>query len=75
MVETWRDTWFAPGTRIFYLVPRAMVDGVLPLEIDPQPLDITRVFVGRMELSASAVQTTRAASGSTCEGKGVSSKQ
>jgi hypothetical protein len=69
MVETWRDTWFAPGTRLFYLVPRAMVDRVLPLDIDPQPLDVTRVFVGRIELSARANQATHASSGSTCETK------
>jgi hypothetical protein len=66
MVETWRDTWFAPGTRIFYLVPRAIVDAVLPLQIDPQPLDVTRVFVGRIELSASVVQPNPASPVSSC---------
>lgn len=69
MVETWRDTWFAEGTRLFYLVPRAMIDAVLPLQIDPQPLDVTRVFVGRVELSGPAVQTNPASPGETCEAK------
>jgi hypothetical protein len=69
MIETWRATWFAPGTRIFYLVPRAMVDAVLPLDIDPQPLDVTRVFVGRMELSTPAVQTPSTSAASSCETK------
>ncbi len=67
MVETWRDAWFEQGTRLFYLVPRAMVDAVLPLQIEPQPLDVTRVFVGRIELSAPEVQTATASSASTCE--------
>src|SRR4051794_9888880 len=69
MVETWRDTWFAQGTRLFYLVPRAMIDAVLPLKIHPEPRDVTRVFVGRMEFSEPAVQATRASSRSTCEAK------
>jgi hypothetical protein len=69
MVETWRDTWFAPGTRLFYLVPRATVDAILPLQIDPQPLDVTRVFVGRTELSAPAIQTAGASPGPTCDSK------
>ena len=69
MVETWRDAWFEQGTRLFYLASRAMVDAVLPLEIEPHPLDVTRVFVGRLELSSPAVQTTSASSASTCEVK------
>jgi len=72
MVETWRDTWFAPGTRLFYLVPRPLVDAVLPLEIKPPPQEATRVFVGRMELSPPAIQTTQTASRSTCEAKAAS---
>lgn len=66
MVETWRDAWFDAGTRLFYLVPRAMVDAVLPLKIDPQPLEVTRVFVGRIELSTPPVQQTSSAAPS-CE--------
>jgi len=50
MVETWRDSWFEEGTRIFYMVPRAQVDAALPLSIDPAPSRIARVFVGRIEL-------------------------
>jgi hypothetical protein len=50
MVETWRDSWFREGTRLFYLVPRNDIDSILPLEIDPIPVDVVRVFVGRLEL-------------------------
>jgi len=50
MVNTWRDSWFEPGTRIFYVVPRRLVDSVLPLAIQPRPADIARVFVARTEL-------------------------
>ena len=35
MVETWQDSWFEEGMRVFYIVPRAMVDRVLPLEVNP----------------------------------------
>ena len=50
MVNTWRDSWFEPGTRIFYVVPRRFVDSVLPLAIQPRPADVARVFVARTEL-------------------------
>jgi hypothetical protein len=50
MVETWRDSWFEEGVRIFYLLPQAAIDQRLPLSISPAPADISRVFVGRLEL-------------------------
>jgi len=50
MVETWRDSWFEEGTRLFYLLPQTTVDGILPIDIEPKPANITRVFVGRMEV-------------------------
>ena len=58
MLETWRDSWFEDGTRVFYVVPRTSVDAILPLTITPAPTDIKRVFVGRMELVTPAVQQT-----------------
>ena len=36
MVDTWRDSWFEEGTRLLYIVPRATVDAMLPLEITPR---------------------------------------
>lgn len=50
MVETWRDSWFEEGARLFYIVPREMVDRVLPLDVQPAPSQIARVFVGRIEI-------------------------
>jgi hypothetical protein len=50
MVETWRDSWFEEGSRIFYLMPKARVDERLPLTISPEPAELARVFVGRIEL-------------------------
>jgi hypothetical protein len=54
MVATWTDSWFEEGTRIFYVVPRATVDAILPLAITPAPQQIERVFVGRLELASAA---------------------
>ena len=50
MVETWRDSWFEEGARVFYLLPQATVDAILPLQVDPRPAEIRRVFVGRVEI-------------------------
>lgn len=50
MVDTWRDSWFEEGTRVFYLLPQAAVDAMLPLDIKPRPASVSRVFVGRMEV-------------------------
>jgi hypothetical protein len=64
MVETWQDSWFEEGTRLIYIVPRGFIDKVLPLTINPAPSQITRVFVGRLEIvtpaTAQAVETARA---------------
>lgn len=64
MVQTWRDSWFEEGSRLFYIVPRRFVDQILPLTIDPAPSQIVRVFVGRLEIvtlaTAQAVETARA---------------
>ena len=57
MIETWRDSWFEEGTRLFYLIPRASVDAILPLEIEPRPAEVVRVFVGRLEIITPEIQT------------------
>ena len=54
MVETWRDSWFEEGTRIFYIVPSAMVETILPLTVEPKPNQTARVFVGRVEVLSPA---------------------
>ena len=62
MVDTWRDSWFEDGMRVFYVMPRRAVDEILPLEISPAPSHVVRVFVGRVELFSSAtIQFVRAA--------------
>jgi len=56
MLETWRDSWFEEGSRIFYIVPKPIVDSVLPLSIAPAPAETVRVFVGRLELVTPATE-------------------
>jgi hypothetical protein len=58
MIETWRDSWFEEGMRIFYIVPRATVDSLLPLAISPAPSGTARVFVGRVEVLSPAMRQT-----------------
>lgn len=51
MVATWKDSWFLePGTRLFYVVPEAITEELLPLTISPQPAETVRILVGRMEM-------------------------
>jgi hypothetical protein len=55
MIDTWRDTWFEDGMRVFYVLPSATVDGILPLNVRPEPTAVTRVFVGRMDVITPAM--------------------
>lgn len=50
MLETWRDSWFEDGLRVFYVLPRQMTDNALPITISPQPTQLVRVLVGRIEI-------------------------
>jgi hypothetical protein len=56
MVATWRDSWFEEGARLLYIVPEETVDAILPLEIDPAPASLARVFVGRIEIVTGATE-------------------
>jgi hypothetical protein len=56
MLETWGDSWFEEGSRLIYIVPRAYVDSILPLSITPAPAQLSRVFVGRLELITPATE-------------------
>ncbi|MFT7618024.1 MAG: hypothetical protein ACI97A_001663 [Planctomycetota bacterium] len=50
MVKTWARSWFkTEGNRVLYLVPRELIDKILPLQISPKPANIERVLVGRLE--------------------------
>jgi hypothetical protein len=55
MVETWRDSWFEEGTRLFYVVPERTIASILPLRVTPQPAETVRVFVGRLEVITPAM--------------------
>jgi hypothetical protein len=50
MIETWRQSWFEEGSRLFYIVPGSFLNSMLPLTIHPAPAQTVRVFVGRLEL-------------------------
>lgn len=56
MIHTWRDSWFEDGTRLFYVVPSRIINAVLPLDINPAPSEVERVFVARTELVTPAVE-------------------
>ena len=56
MVATWRNSWFEEGSRLLYIVPGAFVNRVLPLTINPAPVQTERVFVGRMEIVTPATE-------------------
>lgn len=51
MLDTWELSYFKSwGTRLFYIVPRAWTDRILPIEISPTPVQLQRVMVGRIDL-------------------------
>jgi hypothetical protein len=50
MIETWQQSWFEEGSRLFYIVPSHFLNTILPLTIRPSPSQTVRVFVGRLEL-------------------------
>jgi len=51
MMQTWWSSYFeTPGLRVFWIVPRAKVDEILPLNVSPAPGEIERVIVGRSEV-------------------------
>ena len=54
MVESWRGSWFEQGTRLFYIVSNEAVDAILPLQVQPRPDQVARVFVGRLEIATPA---------------------
>jgi hypothetical protein len=50
MIETWKDSWFEEGLRVFYVLTRKSTDKILPLSVAPKPKEIVRVMVGRTEV-------------------------
>jgi len=50
MLNTWRRAYFqSPGLRLFFLVPHAWTNGVLPLHLS-RSAEVHRVMMGRIEL-------------------------
>jgi hypothetical protein len=58
MLNTWRNSWFEEGLRVFYLMPRKTTDEILPINIDPKPQALVRVLVGRTELLTPEMEKT-----------------
>lgn len=55
---TWRESYFDhPGLRVFWIVPRAFTDSILPIRITPQPAHLERVLVGRTEILTRAAES------------------
>lgn len=51
MVNTWRSSYFkTDGIRVLFVLPQSWTDRYIPLKIVPQPKEIVRVMVGRIEL-------------------------
>jgi hypothetical protein len=51
LVATWRESYFErDGLRVFWIVPRAFTDAVLPISITPRPEKLERALVGRTEV-------------------------
>jgi len=50
MIETWRSSWFEQGLRAFFVMPSASVQAQLPLAISPEPTELVRVLIGRVEI-------------------------
>lgn len=51
LLNTWYNGYFIEGgLKAFWILPRAMVDRILPLSITPLPDKIERVIVGRSEI-------------------------
>jgi hypothetical protein len=57
MLKTWRDSWFEPGLRVFYVVPKMATARTLPLHLDPAPAELVRVLVGRAEIITPEMET------------------
>jgi hypothetical protein len=50
LLNTWETSYFRrPGLRLFFLVPRAWTDRVLPVHLSVDA-DVTRVMIGRIEI-------------------------
>lgn len=58
MIKTWRNSWFEEGMRVFYILPRKTTDEILPITIEPRPVELVRVLVGRAEVITPQMEKT-----------------
>ncbi|MBB6048333.1 hypothetical protein [Armatimonas rosea] len=50
LVNTWRSSYFEhDGFRVLFILPQAWTDRFIPLHVRPQPDQLVRVMVGRIE--------------------------
>lgn len=57
MANTWEASYFQnDGLRLLYVLPRPLVDEVIPIRIAPTPDLLERVMVGRVEVLTPAVE-------------------
>ena len=51
MVNTWTSSYFqTDGTRVLFVLPQSWTDAFIPMTVVPQPKQVVRVMVGRLEL-------------------------
>ena len=75
MLDTWRNSWFEEGLRVFYVMPRKTTDAILPIKLDPQPDELVRVLVGRTELLTPEMEKTVTAQLKTLNDPSLSVRQ
>lgn len=58
MLDTWENGYLkVPGLRLLYVLPRQEVDEILPLTFSPQPQNLVRSFVARLEVMLDTDET------------------
>ena len=51
MVNTWTSSYFqTEGIRVLFALPQSWTDAFIPMNVQPQPKQVVRVMVGRLEL-------------------------
>jgi hypothetical protein len=75
MLNTWRNSWFEEGLRVFYILPRKTTDTILPLDINPQPANLIRVLIGRTEMVTPEMENNVTAQLKTLKDPSVSVRQ
>jgi hypothetical protein len=51
MINTWEESYLkSNGLRVLYVLHPSEVERILPMNITPAPSELTRVFIGRIEI-------------------------